>query len=738
MGVERLFSSLKRDYNFINDVKDKLDCEHLLIDFNSIVHVTSQFLLEQYKTQKDISKEIFEAKLIDNISIYIEDLLSSVFHKDHILTLTICIDGVPTMSKIFEQKKRRYMGDLLTHLNSHPSSFSWSRNNISPGTDFMRNLMTFLNSSNFEERIKKICLSLKHLIISGIDDVGEGEIKILHYIDKFIKTKYKNDNYVVYSPDSDVIILLLMTDINVLMLRYDQQKSTEKMPIYSTVDINKFKKILYEYVSNKMKKEVNKKNIIMDIVFILTVFGDDFLPKLETVRVNTDILLLIDHYILIILKYGYILQLKNSKYEINVEHFYQFLLLLQKKEDYFLQRNARYHIISNYNRIVNDIVGYNMNLLREYIVEYLWKFIYYNKPKEISITPINAHKYITIEELKDFINNLEPKLNMSKFTNMEFKNTTLWDKMMNIINEYYIEILSNINGQKMAELLLYSSQVYYVEALPTQLLKDIILYFYQTYELPILIPLKTSHEKILINKYYSEDKPHNIRLAKLMNIEKEHYKIENKLDKYFTIFNPKDMFYYDIYFKKTINYSLYYKIHFSHQTINTIVNDYLTGFNWVVNYYHNTNADYKYIDMMWYYRHNRSPLLKDIINTNYEHFNKLLTTKLKTIIPVNKYMKPLEHLVFVSPFNIDKETDLNEQLIKLIGEEKIDKIKLIIKFILSHKKYYYQLNKIYNEMKDKKLVDCSGSIFISKCHLLFMENYINMNDFLIDFRKYIL
>ena len=49
MGVERLFSSLKRDYNFINDVKDKLDCDHLLIDFNSIVHVTSQFLLEQYK-----------------------------------------------------------------------------------------------------------------------------------------------------------------------------------------------------------------------------------------------------------------------------------------------------------------------------------------------------------------------------------------------------------------------------------------------------------------------------------------------------------------------------------------------------------------------------------------------------------------------------------------------------------------------------------------------------------------
>ncbi len=236
----------------------------------------------------------------------------------------------------------------------------------------------------------------------------------------------------------------------------------------------------------------------------------------------------------------------------------------------------------------------------------------------------------------------------------------------------------------------------------------------------------------------SHDKFHKERLNKLPDIEKELYRIENKLDGYYKILNPKDIFYYNIYFKNEIDYSLYYKIHFPHQTINTIVNDYIIGFNWVVNYYHNTNPDYNYIDMMWYYRHNRSPLLKDIVKMNYEQFTKLLTMRLKTVIPINKYMKPLEHLVFVSPFNINDNIDLNEQLIKLMGEEKIDKIKLINKFILSHKKYYYELNKIYENMKHERLIDCSGSIFISKCHLLFMENYINMNDFLIDFRKYII
>jgi hypothetical protein len=34
------------------------------------------------------------------------------------------------------------------------------------------------------------------------------------------------------------------------MLRYDQQLSTYKNPVYNIIDINHYKKILYEYVSN--------------------------------------------------------------------------------------------------------------------------------------------------------------------------------------------------------------------------------------------------------------------------------------------------------------------------------------------------------------------------------------------------------------------------------------------------------------------------------------------------------
>jgi hypothetical protein len=58
-------------------------------------------------------------------------------------------------------------------------------------------------------------------------------------------------------------------------------------------------------------------------------------------------------------------------------------------------------------------------------------------------------------------------------------------------------------------------------------------------------------------------------------------------------------------------------------------------------------------------------------------------------------------------------------------------------FIKANKKYYYDLNYIYKDLKNKKYIDCSGSIFISKCHLLFMENYIDMREYINNIRIYL-
>ena len=248
----------------------------------------------------------------------------------------------------------------------------------------------------------------------------------------------------------------------------------------------------------------------------------------------------------------------------------------------------------------------------------------------------------------------------------------------------------------------------------------------------------------MMQKYTSEEEPHKSRLYKMKIDEKEFYKLEHKLDNYYKILHPKDQFYYDIYFKNEINYHNYYKYSFhNNNNINMIISDYLKGFNWVVNYYHNNNPNYDNIDLTWYFRHNKSPLLKDIVN----HTNvKLLNVKMNNTFNINNshsskhnnnyYLSPLEHYLFVSPINLDK--NIEEQLIKAVGYLSDDKIKLIAKFIKHYPQYYYEINKIIKDINKEKTIDCSGSIFLSKCHITFMENYISMVSFINDFRKIIL
>ena len=85
---------------------------------------------------------------------------------------------------------------------------------------------------------------------------------------------------------------------------------------------------------------------------------------------------------------------------------------------------------------------------------------------------------------------------------------------------------------------------------------------------------------------------------------------------------------------------------------------------------------------------------------------------------------------------LERSNYVYHKLNKMIGHLPKVQIQMISHFILNNKSFYYDLSNIYSKLSTNKLVDCSSSIFISKCHLLFMENYIDMVQFLIKFRKY--
>jgi hypothetical protein len=310
------------------------------------------------------------------------------------------------------------------------------------------------------------------------------------------------------------------------------------------------------------------------------------------------------------------------------------------------------------------------------------------------------------------------------------KNAKVADKkkfLYNFLNDSNNKAIKNENNNSQN-----NNSTDYILSTPHTLCKTIIEYYNKTKSFPITIPMKTSHPKIMPPSFDSHDKFHKDRLQRLPDIEKELYMIENKLDGYYKILNPIDIFYKKTYYTNTVNNNNYYQEHFSHINKFTIVKDYLVGLNWVMNYYLNTDPTYKNIDISWYYPHNRSPLLHDIVIA----YDKNIIT-MNRFNPFNNnnnnFMTPIEHFIYVSPFH----SNLSETMKKYLGSLSHKQIYNIIMFIKANKKYYYDLDTIYKNLKNKKEIDCSGSIFISKCHLLFMENYIDMISFLNDIRKYI-
>ena len=208
MGIERFFSAINKNFDIVSVMTNikKLKTDVFFIDFNSIIHYVSS----KYISEINTTNETYDEKnLILRIKNYVDDLLENV----ECNLVYIALDGVPSISKILEQKKRSFIGDLIEELvKKHIVSFSFNKSLIKPGTKFMRKISEYLNNDEFVTRT----------IISDTDDTGEGEFKIIDYI-----YKNKTKDFVIYSPDADLIVLSMITWSNnteskIKILRFDQ------------------------------------------------------------------------------------------------------------------------------------------------------------------------------------------------------------------------------------------------------------------------------------------------------------------------------------------------------------------------------------------------------------------------------------------------------------------------------------------------------------------------------------
>jgi 5'-3' exonuclease len=695
MGIEKFFSTINRTFNIITTIdlniledSSNIDTDYLYIDFNSIIHQTSSKLLEKLNSPNDHYKNLkiddIEMMIIKEINNFIISILERLNIKE-LKSLYIAIDGVPSFAKILEQKKRRFMGDFVEKLlEDYSLPFNWSKNNISPGTLFMEKISKFLlNIKSFtknklvkdddlilDKEDYQYYTNLKKIIISDSNVRGEGEMKIVDVINSI--TKDKKDRFLVYSPDADMILLCMILNKSnqTKLLKYDDKNNK-----IDVIDIRLLKETIYNYCFDRLnKKEIKKKNLITDLVFIFTIFGNDFLPRCEAIQTNQDFLLLIDLYLINYIDKGHIIINNN----IVNSSLFNYFNLIKNHEKRLLFRNSYQNIYQNYN-YANQ---------KNFIIDLLKL-----KDNQEIMTPKKFG-----EPFYNFINNVLLYVDPYKLYEYNKIETNKYG-CLNFYLLNYKELTKLITG-----LSLLTNELLYVNI--SDINKD------------------SQYDQLHKTQYTSKNKKHMLNMKDMTKRQVEMYLINNKLDKYNSLFNPISDFFLNIQTTRNINETYYYNKYFDGADIKSIVNTYLYGLKWVFQYYF-----HRKIDELWYYPYLKTPLFDTIVKY---YTPSIIDTYIK-VIEID--LVPLEQLLYITPI---RQSDLTKpKLYSLFTTD--DKLIIRIKsFVERHPEYFYNLDEIYSGVKSgnlkKDLFDCSNSSFISKCHYEILNYVVNIRQFVSSFR----
>ena len=270
MGIPYFFREIVRsNKNVIKSIPPS--CHRLYLDFNSIIHVASQHVASSQKEWKSI--EELEQSIFEGI---IQHTMYVVKNCPPGQLLYIGIDGVAPLAKMVQQRKRRHLSALQNSLihqfkeaNNIPftPTFLWDSNCITPGTPFMYRLKEYLQTYFANTELPYA------VIISGADEEGEGEHKIMKYIKDFGNRDKFVD--VIYGLDADLIMLSLTCQKdNIYLMRENSQIGghlSDNTFRYLTIDVLRNAVAIYLYGS-----EDNR--FMMDYVCICFILGNDFLP----------------------------------------------------------------------------------------------------------------------------------------------------------------------------------------------------------------------------------------------------------------------------------------------------------------------------------------------------------------------------------------------------------------------------------------------------------------------------
>lgn len=211
----------------------------------------------------------WEDMLLDDIVRYVVKVWHEVGKPK---TVFLAVDGVVPMAKIKQQRMRRFKSVWLAEEEKkaglRTNAPSWDTNCITPGTQFMKRLT---------HRLQDLCAKRAHWSVSGPDEPGEGEHKIMA---KLRASPEAKEPIVVYGLDADLILLTLLNAKSPsFLVREDSEMGV--------VQTNGLGEETYSFFSLDCLKQTIPCSIL-DYIAAMSLLGNDFLPHSLTVKMKGD------------------------------------------------------------------------------------------------------------------------------------------------------------------------------------------------------------------------------------------------------------------------------------------------------------------------------------------------------------------------------------------------------------------------------------------------------------------
>lgn len=338
------------------------------MDYNSIIHSCSAVVVA--KQQQAGIDELDEAEIFNEILSYTKSIVELVKPTDLVY---IAVDGVAPRAKIQQQRRRRYLSahrnDVVNEFkksNNIPiSSVVWDSNCITPGTDFMTRLDHFLRLALHTQSFS---YPVKEVVVSGHQDAGEGEHKIIQHIKQCIVQAGNDEIYdVIYGLDADLIMLSLSCSKSNMFLMRESNDFTTSKTVMSFANAGAAKAQMFKYLNIDMLRGCISKflygqedtSYMYDYIFLCFLVGNDFIPNLSFLKIKHGALdLLCDVYKKVYdnLKEHLVLQ-DGKTFVVNHDFLMRVLEQIARVED-----NGMKEAIGHY----KSIYGTNNNHYRRY------------------------------------------------------------------------------------------------------------------------------------------------------------------------------------------------------------------------------------------------------------------------------------------------------------------------------------------------------------------------------------